>query len=519
MIKPKHYILVLILVSQGFSTPGQMGYNDLLIRLNGDVPTGTNVKITQVEALDQNGYVPNSQNNDLSGINFILKSGPSGNSGHATQVARRAYGRGIFSIIPQMPEAYLYSASGWLQNDFLNLNTNNFQLPLAIDPGCKVINHSWVGSFGNTSLDQLALRRADFVIDRDNVVMTVGVNNGSDSLNQPLMCYGHSVLSIGTVDGNHAYGIVPPPFDDSGRMIPQLVAPETTSSDAAGLATAATGLIFDTILSNPTLAQIPEIQKGEVVRAVLLSGALPTPSWTNNPILSGSDAGITSTPLDPIFGAGLIHIDRSHKIITGERINGSLSIQNASYMTPYGWELSNPEPNSSLWWKFRIDDNILEDDISIAATWNRFVSSSFNSALNFNIDLNLWILDQNDYVRLIGKSMINNVQNGNTSSKSTVDVLELLQIESLSPGEYLLEMERVDFFTIPMEVGLGWRIPNASIAQNPSSGDFNSDGAINVLDLLSIISAFGECASCPQDLNSNGIVDTLDLLILISNFD
>jgi len=47
-------------------------------------------------------------------------------------------------------------------------------------------------------------------------------------------------------------------------------------------------------------------------------------------------------------------------------------------------------------------------------------------------------------------------------------------------------------------------------------GDFDGSGAVNVSDLLDLISAWGSCDSCPQDFDGNGYVDVIDLLELIS---
>ena len=49
------------------------------------------------------------------------------------------------------------------------------------------------------------------------------------------------------------------------------------------------------------------------------------------------------------------------------------------------------------------------------------------------------------------------------------------------------------------------------------TGDVNSDGVINIDDLLAVIAAWGPC-SCAEDVDGNGIVDIDDLLTVISNW-
>ena len=46
-------------------------------------------------------------------------------------------------------------------------------------------------------------------------------------------------------------------------------------------------------------------------------------------------------------------------------------------------------------------------------------------------------------------------------------------------------------------------------------GDIDGDNVVNVIDLLSLISAWGPCENCGEDLDDNGIVNVIDLLTLI----
>ncbi|HIB00307.1 MAG TPA: hypothetical protein EYO31_00020 [Phycisphaerales bacterium] len=48
------------------------------------------------------------------------------------------------------------------------------------------------------------------------------------------------------------------------------------------------------------------------------------------------------------------------------------------------------------------------------------------------------------------------------------------------------------------------------------SADFDGNSDVNVLDLLTIIAAWGNQGANPEDLDGNGVVNVLDLLILIA---
>ncbi|MCI0676255.1 MAG: dockerin type I domain-containing protein [Phycisphaerales bacterium] len=54
----------------------------------------------------------------------------------------------------------------------------------------------------------------------------------------------------------------------------------------------------------------------------------------------------------------------------------------------------------------------------------------------------------------------------------------------------------------------------------PTLGDTNQDGVINIIDLLNVISAWGTCpkapAPCPADINTDGLVDVDDVLLVIA---
>ncbi len=48
--------------------------------------------------------------------------------------------------------------------------------------------------------------------------------------------------------------------------------------------------------------------------------------------------------------------------------------------------------------------------------------------------------------------------------------------------------------------------------------DINGDGQVNVTDLLSVISAWGDCSGCVEDLNDDGSVNVTDLLSVIEQW-
>jgi len=69
-----------------------------------------------------------------------------------------------------------------------------------------------------------------------------------------------------------------------------------------------------------------------------------------------------------------------------------------------------------------------------------------------------------------------------------------------------------------MIIGHGW--PNAAwIARLLPDADINGDGTVDVLDLIELLAAWGECTGdCPADLTGDGMVDVLDLLAVLGQW-
>ena len=67
----------------------------------------------------------------------------------------------------------------------------------------------------------------------------------------------------------------------------------------------------------------------------------------------------------------------------------------------------------------------------------------------------------------------------------------------------------------------GWTDSGGNLVEDecapPCTSDLNGDGAVTVIDLLDLISAWGQTKS-PADINTDGVVDVSDLLELVGNW-
>jgi hypothetical protein len=350
------------------------------------------------------------------------------------------------------------------------------------------------------------------VTTRDNVLMTCGVPNGG--ANVALMSHMYNGISVGRMVGEHVAGDTLSAYDGPGRMKPEIVAPGGFTSFAAPVISAAAALMIETARTDPGLIGDPDAQRTEVVKAVLLGGAEHRTGWTNNPDTAGPFRGVTDRPLDPVYGVDLLDINASHLVLTGGRRTGSPSLPPQSTITPTGWSLPAIEPGGSRFYRFTLPAEA--DEISILATWHRRVQLLFFNWSVADIDLVLWRIGAGgELLSLVGDEGLSHFAGGNIVSESGVDNVEHLYVTGLQPGDYAVEVLRVDSLAEPTwDVAVTWLLPETA----GIPGDINNDGLVNVDDLTEIIIAWGTCDGCLADVNQDGQVGVDDLTAVILNW-
>ena len=501
-----------------------VGLDDLIKRLGPDnIPTGAGVIVGQVEAPDGQGdYSPNQSNSEFEGKTFFEMSGPTGNSGHATNVGRNYYGLDT-SIAPDIGFIYLWEVNHWVANGFLNFQ-GPAQLPPLLPPiGLKIFNDSWVGTTGSNTTNNILLRRADFVSSRDEMMIISGVNNGGGA-NFPLMSHTFNGLAVGKLNGQHQSGSTLGGIDSPGRLKPDIVAPGSATSWSTPVVGAAAALMIETARTTPTLGINPNAERSDVIKAVLLAGAAKTNAhgaeWTNNPQQAGPDRGITTQPIDAVIGAGNVNVNFGHMIITGGEQDGAQTPPNEVNAQFSGWDLATVGLDQSRYWRFDVPQ--FADAVSMLVTWHRTVEVGFGNSdwAVADFDLILWRVDENgDLATLVGDPGLLFFAGGNVVSASPIDNIEHLYITGLEPGEYTLELRRVDALGgFPdWEAAVAWLLPGAPAIP----GDLDGDGSVGVNDLLILLASWGpcpDCKDCPADLDGSCSVGVADLLILLANW-
>ncbi len=495
--------------SLGQSVFVETGYNDLVARLGArNIPTGAGIGVGQVEATSGTAYGPNQASAQFVGKTFTAMSGAPGNSSHATSVANALYGN-TSSIAPGVSQIWLYSASGWLQDGFLNAHLPTNFPPLTPPAGLRLFNNSWVGTTNDLSVDNLVLRRADFAIRRDNILQFDGMNNGGGA-NQALMGNGYNAISVGRMDGVHVTGPTPGGIDGPGRMKPEIVAPGSATSFATPVVSAAAALLLEVANTDSELSANPNADHSITLKSVLLGGARHRDGWSNAPAVAGATRGVTAKPLDPIYGVDVVNIDRSHLILTAGEFNAGTDIETAPSVGPAGWDFVEIASAQSRWYRFVVNSEV--DELAVLATWHRVVPNNFGASVPANFDLRLWRVEEGVAQTLVGDAGLVWFVSGNVVSQSTIDNVEHLYLRGLAPGTYAIEIDRIDGSVVPVPVVVSWIRPEDI---GGVFGDLTGDGIVDGADLGLLLLAWGT-NDVLADLNEDGFVDGADVGLLLS---
>lgn len=493
-----------------------LGYNDLIARLGGIAPDGTGVLVAEVEPTDGEGdYGPNQGGNQYNGKTFHEMSGPTGTSDHAHTVGKYQYGNG-WSVANGVTDVWLWEAADWVFAGYLRVGAGSGTPPEPMPSAIKCLNNSWIATFGSTATDNEALRRLDWAIDRDGLFVTNGVNNDGGPA-YPLLSHAFNAISVGIQAGTHTADATGPGYDGPGRMKPEIVAPEDYSSFATPMVNACGAVLVETARTNPMLSSDPAAERPEVLKAVLMAGAvhedLGDGVWSNEPVTGGRDRGLAVQPIDAVVGAGTANIDRAHRILTAGRQPGSLVAPASPNAEWAGWDLAGVPAGESRFWRFHLP--AAAPEISILATWNRRVRTTFGGYFFADFDLRLWrVSDDGSLLDLLGDPGFY-FQGGNVVSASAVDNVEHLHVTTLLPGSYVVELARVDSLGIPpveWDVAIAWLLPEpASVPE-----DIDGDGIVGFTDLVLVLAGWGNCLGCPEDVTGDGTVGFDDLVAVLA---
>ena len=489
-----------------------LGYWDLQDRLGSATPTGAGIVIGQVEGGNGQQYLPNTNEAQFDNLIITPMSGAGTTLNHANTVGKYNYGSD-WSIAPGISETKVWNAIEFIQSGFLRLGGGS---PLP-NPGCEVINQSWVASLNNAPLEREILRRQDYQIVRDDVLSIVGMPNGGGSLTGPLMWAGWNSIAVGTRDESHEFGETSFSSDGAGRQKPFMVAPGSLVSWSVPMVTASVAVLIETIEADPNLSADADAKKPEVLKAVLGASAthsrLGAVNWSNAPVSSGPDRGFSSKPLDPVVGTGTCNIDRAHRVMTGGRFDGEIAPFGPAAPAS-GWGSVPLAFGQSRWFRFDLSETA--DSFSFLTTWNRDVRVGFSQVFAPNLSVTMFRETDGELSPMRGEAGAAFYGAGNVASDAAVDNVEHLYIEDLTAGTYWVQISRQD--TAPTEpsawsFAVAWLHPESIPNFDPA--DINQDGLVDFQDLLLLLGDYGAVGG-PSDVNGDGLVDFQDLVALLA---
>ena len=399
------------------------------------LPTGAGVVALHVEGSPQT-YAPDVDAPALLGVRFILHDGPADPAPHATTTATTIYGpRGA---APGIRTVHAMSVARWMTRGYLR--TGDLEPPEDLAPPPRIMSHSWIAT-GQTPQNAAVLRRLDFAIDSQDVLCFVGVNNDRGTAVPELLAGAHNAIAIGRADGFHSTGGTR--FETPGRIKPDLCAPGATTSAATPMAAAMGARLIEFAGRNDH----PGDERAETLKAVLYAGAHQPNAW------SPTDG----RALDPVYGAGIIDLDRSLRILeAGPTGPGELTAR-------YGWWFGQADPSSRVaTWRFFNPEPAGEARISLI--WHRRIGGPrLTGEAVADFDLRLMQTHDADGQPLATPLAV-------AASDSKIDNAEQLSIDGLPAGGYrLLVVRNPDRQPSPWDYALAWRLEGATPTEVPEA--------------------------------------------------
>lgn len=436
-----------------------IGFTSLQNRLAGAMPTGAGLSVSQIEAPDAGGnYRPDPA--VFTDKTFDFVSGASGASGHATTVGRYFYGSQ--SLAPEIgvtADGQLirsYSAGDFISN-MLNVGASGSLPDIELN---AIQNHSWIGNYEDAATNREAIRRMDYTIQRDDFVGVFGLNNGSGTTVPSLFAGAYNGITVGLSNGNHSRGGTT--IEGTLRTRPDLVVPTTATSWATPTVSSAAGLLIETAT---TTAALNNARASEVVKSLLMTGATRdepefTTAWSNS----------STQPLDAVYGAGELNIDRSHAILTA----GEFAASGSALAGSTGWDAATSSAAAGLYF-FDLGDPDMEYDIAGTLVWNRLVTATDQPGpgLNYQFDFTLANLSLRLF-QAVGFTLGTEV----AASLSEGNNVEMIALNSLGTGRYAWQ---VSSDTTGIDYGFSWQAEGFEVIPEPTAAWFFLLGSITVL--------------------------------------
>ena len=417
MTKSRNSVVVAALVAAFSLAPravanfrDDIGYGALASRPGALRANGANLPVAQVEAYapGTTNYAPDTTSADFAAKTFTLRSGPSGVSPHATEVAGYFSGAAN-SAAPAAAPVSLFSAESFVY-DLLRTGKSR-RAPGGV--GASVVNNSWIATLTDDAANVDVVRRLDDLVNRDDVLIFNAVSNTATDPFPRLLASSFNGVSVGTLTASHGPLTFDLPF---ARIKPDLVVGAGMTSDASALAAGAGALLR----SEAAARGLPA---GELAtKAILMAGAQRDASWHRGG-LSGRDNA--TSPLDLQQGAGQLRVDHSFDVLIAGQQGAGTSVSPTA-----GWDYARtPRRKGRATYYLHVDHDL--SNWSVFLTWNRLIAG-LNGKGHYSTQPTLADFSLSLYrSRKGGRRLVG-------TSDSPGDNVESLTLTDLAPGDYQL---------------------------------------------------------------------------------
>ena len=384
-------------------------------------------------------------------------------SDHADSVGGYFYGSN--GVAPNVAHIDNYDAS-YFQSSIIghasyNNNTKTWNQPTTLNND-KVVNQSFINNFPSNSSSSY-VNNAQAAIDAQydnytntyNTIFVSAVGNGNldveagtgSRINPPATAY--NSIAVGAYPYSSSTTGLGPTSD--GRDAPVIVAPASATSYSTPMVSGAAAIMVqagqnaDGYLAGDGFANqtayVNAATDNRTVKALLINGAVKPTGWTNSYTISGSTytynapTAITTTPLDPRYGSGVLNVDNSYNNLAAGRVQASAVNNSPTVITSptitqtQGWDFSTITAGGSAdiaHYVFNLSNASTAYDLTTTLTWNAQTLVQLN---NFTEALNH-----------INLKFYNSTGSLLASSSSAVDNLQQLYLLNLAPGTYDLQL-------------------------------------------------------------------------------
>ena len=354
-------------------------------------------------------------------------------SGHADQVGGEFYGlpNGISTNVAHIDN---YEADDFFVN----------RVPDQVAISSRIVSQSFVD---DTVGDQMPYDQYyDNFAALYNVLFITGVGDGIAGVNHntdvlpPSTCY--NGIGVSAYYATNATSIGP--TVDNGRAKPDITAPESPTSFSTPLVSGAAAILLQAGLRGDGGGDTNSATDARMLKALLLNGAIKPATWANP----------SPSPLDPLYGAGILDVLESYHQLTGGQ-HGYIATSSVLFNGAHPPTGATGNVSSLVGWDFDAITNTAANDVinhycfsvtnsagsapftgTMTLVWNR---QNMQATIN-NLDLFLYDMKSGSLV---------------ASSVSQVDNVEHVYVPQLPPGRYDLEVLKhggiLPGFTTPAE--------------------------------------------------------------------